>query len=507
MKTIEQKINRFDGGIVNDPRSTSANTALMVTNFDVTTDAHRMIPYRSSEDGDSSSATSQKQNFCLAYWTPTSVYRLFALGVVSGSSKAEILMKDLTTGASSDLGDATWATPANNQSTAVADFATSFNLLVYYQNTGKIYGARGGKYIWAFTPDGSTAWDDSERSLTYTNIAQGLVHPKDDILYIPYDNKIAKNNAGSWTNEALVLPAHLYITSIAAFGDYLAIACAPLSGFGDSHVYLWDRDSSLATLSESINWGTGVLKVLEEVDGYLAGISTDGGTSTVFSDRVIFRYLNGGRAEKFNEISGGNMVVNIDKQKINNRLYFLMVMGINGVVREGLWSIGKSSPTAPLALVHERTPNNDTAMTSGALRGFYVLGDFVFISYSSGGGYAVSKTNDSSSAYSHNSIFETKIYDGGDNTLDKKMHGITVNYEPRSGGTVSVGYKKDGETSFTTIFTHTATTTTNSYDATTIESSGAPLPEYKEIEFQVISTGVTVTGIFFKSEELASKPY
>ena len=86
-KIIETKITRFDGGMVNDPRDPSENTARVITNFDILTDAHRMTPYRSSESGDSAPTTSKKKNFCVALRTGTT-YSLYALGVVSGTAKA-----------------------------------------------------------------------------------------------------------------------------------------------------------------------------------------------------------------------------------------------------------------------------------------------------------------------------------------------------------------------------------------------------------------------------------
>ena len=64
-KIINEKINRFDGGMVNDPRSSASNVARVVTNFDTLSTPQKLIPYRSTENGDSSS-TDHHQNFCLA---------------------------------------------------------------------------------------------------------------------------------------------------------------------------------------------------------------------------------------------------------------------------------------------------------------------------------------------------------------------------------------------------------------------------------------------------------
>ena len=499
-RVVETIINRFDGGMVNDPRSTSENVARVVTNFDILTDSHRMIPYRDSEDGNSDQANTKIQNFCIAIRTGTT-YALYGLGVTSGGGIGEIYYKDLTTGSANDLDDAAWAETANN---ADGGGAVNFNLFVYYAKRDRIFFATAGTTIGSYDPDGSSAIDDESHALTYTNIAQGLVHSKDDILYVPYDNKIAKNDNNSWSDTALTLPSHLYITSISEYGNYLAIACAPLSGVGSSKVFLWDRDSSLATLSETIDWGEEKLQILEQVDGILIGVSLSGNNSTRFKDRIIFRYLSVTNAIKFAELLAdvsSTTQLPIYKQRINNRVYFQLRLLLNGTQRDGVWSVGRNSPQSPFSIVHERTPNNDTATGGGdVLSGFFQVGDYLFQSSTSSSSYILRKTNDTVS-HTATSIYESKIFNLGDSTVNKKLIGVSVmtEYLPAS-ATVVLKYKKNEETTFTQIFTHTSTGSI-SHDAINIESSGATLPEYKEIQFRIESTvGAVITGLRFKSE-------
>lgn len=504
-KILPTIITRFDGGITNDPRDTAENVARVISNFDILTDPRRMIPYRSSESGASAPDTTQFQNFCIALGT-AATYRLYALGVVSGTARAEVSMKDIGTGVSTtDFDDTGWASPANNQSSAGS---TSFNLFAFYKKTGLVYGARAGTALWAFDPTGG-AWADTSHSLSYTNISQGLVHSKDDILYVPYDNKIASNNNGSWTDAAFTAPSQYYISSIAENGNYLAITLTPLSGFGNSRVILWDRDTSLSTATENIDWGEGNVKILEEVDGVLIGISLSGGNTTRFNDRVIFRYLSGSQAIKFKELTAGNnsTILPIAKQKINNRLYFLMQVSLNGATREGVWSVGRT-PTSPFTVVHERTPNNDTALAvSSNLYNFIIVGDFVFISYLSSSVFGLSKTDDSAT-YTATAIYESKKFNLGSSKVTKKLVGISVmtDYLPTAGQVV-VKYRKDEETSFTTIFTN-ATDNSIFHSAINIESSGATLPEFKEIEFRIESTGgAVITGLQFSAEVIDKDGY
>ena len=230
---ITKQITDFSLGMTNEPREEDTRYCQLLKNFDAHTFRKKLVPFRSSESGDDAPTTSKKKNFCVALRTGTT-YSLYALGVKSGVTNAEVLYKNLTTGSATDLDDNAWANTANNQS---ANTFSWFELFVFYKKTGLIYGGRGtsataGSAIWAYDPTGAAAFAESALTISFTSLAQGLVHSKDDILYIPYDNKIAKNDNGSWTAVALTLPAHLKITSISEYGNYLAIACAPLSGVG-----------------------------------------------------------------------------------------------------------------------------------------------------------------------------------------------------------------------------------------------------------------------------------
>lgn len=512
-KFVETIIDRFDGGITDDPRELRGNVSQITTNFNALLNTRRLIPYRDSEDGDTASSTQRIQNFCVAQLS-AGTFALYGLGVTSGTSQAEVYYKNLSTDANG-IADQTWTETANN---AAGTGTRNVNCFVYYQKTNYIYGATSGTHIWRYDPDGTDAFAATHQAITYTDIAQGLVHSKDDILYIPYDNKIAKNDNGSWTTAALTLPTHFVITSICEYGNYLAIACAPLNGgITNSRVYLWDRDATLTTLSESIDWGAGSLVILDTVDGELVGISQIGGVtssgmplsaSTSFADRVIFRRLVGNVAVKFKELLTGSTTTQlpIAKQVFDNRLFFMMLTSLYGATREGVWSVGRT-PTGELAVVHERTPNNDTALSTGTLHGFYLVGEYMFQSFTTSAAVEMTKTNDSSS-YTATSIYETKILNDGDASLVKRLHGVSVmtEYLPTAGQVV-VRYRKDEETSFTTIIT-TATDNEVSHSAINIESSGAVLPEYKEITFRIQSTGgAVITGLSWKSEIVGKRVY
>lgn len=504
------EIKRFDGGIVYDPRDPRPNTARVVTNFDILTSPRRMTPYWSSTSGDDAPTTSKKQNFCIALQTGTT-YGVYALGVKSGATTAEVLYKNILVSGSSSFINNTWANTGNHQS---ASNATWFQLFVYYQKQGFIYGAKDGatpgtgRYIWRYDPSGSAAFSETYADLTsFSNLAQGLVHSKDDILYIPYDNKIAKDNNGSFTVAALTLPSHLYITSISEYGNFLAIACAPRSGVGNSRVYLWDRDATLATLSETVDWGSGILNVLEEVDGFLIGISR---WSSFIQDRIIVRYLSGNKALPLLNLKADGVTASalpIAKQKVDNRLYFMLNILLNGSALDGVFSIGRSSPAEPFTLIHERTPNNDTALSGRTLYSFILVKDILLQSYLSNGSENVTITDyqNVNGTFSHTSIYESKKFDGGDSSLQKDLMGVTVHTEYLPSGSVTLKYRIDQNTSWTSIFTNS---TVNSISYSVVKQSGLLPSQYKEIQFRIESTGgPEITGLSWLADITSKKPY
>ena len=515
-----QIIDNFSLGIAQDPRERDTRYAQLIKNFDAHTFKHKLVPFRSSEDGDDAGNTSKKRNFQIALRTGTT-HSLYTLGVVSGTTdRAEILYKDLTTGAANDLDDSAWANTGNHQS-ASDSVLVKFECFVYYRKTGRIYLVKADGDVIRYDPAGSVAIAEADVALgSITNLAQGLVHSKDDILYIPYDNKIAKNNNGSWTAVALTLPSHLKITSISEYEDNLAIACAPLSGVGESIVYLWNRDETTTVLSKSIPWGEGNLTILEEIEGFLIGVSYTGTSNTNFEQKAIFKYYAGSKPITFLELlnettfDDSSNDTPLSKQKVNKYLYFSMKITLNGTIHHGIWKIGRTK-AGTFSVVFDRSWNNDTTpVAADEIFGFIFIGDYMFIAYSDGGTDDVSKTDDTN-LHDITAIYETVILNGGDSSKNKQLMsvGITAESLPANGQLV-LKYKKDEEASFTTIFTWN-TNDEIYHEAINIELSGVPLPVFREITFRVESVGQTaattgdpavLTGIKFKWEDYQDNP-
>src|SRR3990167_1654843 len=150
-KIIETIINRFDGGMVNDPRDPRENVCRVVSNFDVFTNLHKMTPYYNSTSGDDAAQTSQKQNFCIG---STGSAAVLSLGVVSGTARAEVRYKNISVGATFDLDDDDWDLKNNNQS---ASGTALFDFFVYYKRTARVYGVKSNGDVWKIDPTGSAS--------------------------------------------------------------------------------------------------------------------------------------------------------------------------------------------------------------------------------------------------------------------------------------------------------------------------------------------------------------
>lgn len=484
-------------GMTNDPRDTTPEVARVIQNFDIVTDPKRATPYGESEDGNSNVANDQMIKWCVGKFG-SGDYRLYGLGRQTALSRARIFEKILTTGGATDLDDNGWTETANNAGGQTINInGADTNLFMFYERTGYIYGGHTGTHIYRYDPDGTDAFADTHVAISYTNLCQGVVHSQDDVMYVGYDNKIAKNDNGSWTTAALTLPAEFYITSICEYGAYLAIACAPLSGVGRSRVYLWNRTSSLATISANIDWGQGVIKVLEELEGYLIGVTQIGGLQSRSTNRVVCKYYAGSAGcKRFKEFNGGTsgiFGVRISKQKIDNRIYFQMILTLNGSIRDGIWSIANTD--RGLIVQHERTTNNNTAMTAATIRDFFFVGDFLFQSYvNNSSAYAVSKSV-SSPSYSLNAIIETVINPNMPPEYryqKKKLVAVGGMYDALpTAGQIVVKARVDSTGSYTTVFTET-TDNAVSTEPTMVPSGGSYLDDGKEFEFQIISTGAAV---------------
>lgn len=513
-RQIETIIDDFTGRVTTESRTKNKRMARAIKHFDILSSQDKLIPHRAFEvdTHDTETTATRKISKILSYGTSLSGTNQYGLGVNSGTNTPRIYRRSGGT----PLPNAAWE--GRSAEGTIATF--SENLFVQYK--GELYIGAAGTHIARYNVAGNS-WAPTHQALTYTNIFQGLVHSKDDKLYVPYLTSsgafIASYDNSSWNTTALTLPTNVGKIDICEYGNYLAIAIQPLYLGGRAYVYLWDRNSSLTTLSEKIDWGTENLELIENINGTIVGISTIANSAISFSGsgKIFYKYWAGAAPDAkplFELLADDRSITIANKQKENNRMYYMMSAKLNGSWHEGVWSIGPNK-NGELVTACEYLLNNDTQITSPVLKGFQLLGDYMTISYTDNGTYQL-KITDSDVIYTDTSIYEFIIFNGSMhekvNPADKKdLVGITALTEPLDdspAGQVLARYKKDNDSSWTTIMTHD-TDAAISDSAVNIESSGAALPKgYKELSFRLESTGsAVITGFSFKEDITGGKVY
>ena len=497
-------INNFHKGVSSDLRINDLAFSRVCRHFDNYTAKHRLVPFRDMEAGDTGATTNKLTAFVLYS------ENIYALGVTSGGTKAEIYV-------SSSISNPSWAIE-HAAATDGTDTATSFTLFVLYSDgtNHRLYGAATNR-IWHYDISGNSFTSTTGGGgISFSTVTQGFVG-SDDILYFAATNgtsgattsALYKKDGTNNIASALTLPKNMIATDICEFGEYIAIGMKPADTGGSarrSRVILWDRAAT--TWNESY-FLDGDLQALKVVDGYLFAITSFGGTTQI-QQKLVFSYLSGTKFQFYKElpIGGSTAITIVAPQVYNNRLYFGLTADSPGGTTDdysGVWSFGRTSPNEPFSLIFDRQANT-TAGVVDVVNGLFIANDYMFINYTSNGVAAnvLNKTNDSA-AYVTTAVYETLILNEGDPSVTKKLKSVTIMTEPLAAGAqVVVKLKKDADTSFVTTDTYGTTVLTHSTDGdvrkTAVnDSTGAELPQYKEIAFRLESTGgAVITGLKYQ---------
>lgn len=489
-RPTKEGVSRFDGGMVPDIRTKTDRGFHISVHFDGFTNPKRLTPYRSSEANEDKTFNIVK--FLAAF--DGSLTQIFGLGVVSGTSRAKIFQKAGGTLAARITG--AWTGSTSGEQTG----GTARNEKIFFTYKSYLYGWRDGTTIWRWGDfTASPTFTDSYQSITYTDVAQPVHHPADDVAYFFSDNKVHSLNNITWSSNVLTLPDNLIITDGEPVGNLLAISCKPKAAGGKSVVFLWDRDSSLATISGKIDWGEGDLIYIGNLDGLLVGV-TDYHLSvaslSLERGKLIIKIANGEKAKNIKEIQETDS----DERKIaptafnktvkDNKMYFTAAMNDENNTWRGV-AVVDSEGRVTFDYVEEDA--------SGSVESAYLVGNNWFIAHSADG--SVQRTDDSAN-YTYTSIYQSQKFFGRTPAVTKKLLAVTVTTPPLpTAGQIVLKYRKDAETVWTTIFT--LTTDNSIRKSATAKADGTNLPQYKEIQFRIESTGnAEVTGLDLMSEEI-----
>jgi len=476
-KITEIKINNFSGGISDDRREDNATKFQLTRHFDIFSQPNRLTPYRSLEnDAQASVANDMKQYLVQDFLYHSASAKLFGLGQ-TGAGFTKIVQKaDATTG--------NWTLPATSEGNG----AVKNGCLIEYKDF--LFGFQGANQIFKWTIATNTISDSaSTTGSTITSVAQGLVF--NDYLYLPYNNRIWRaTDATTFSDGYLVLPSNFKITSLTAYGKYIAIAVAPISTFnGVSKVFLWDGTST--EIQEAIDWGEGELRILETIEGMLVGVTDRYLNNTTGAGRgsMIIQVYQGGTPQVIKEVftqalTGKTMP--LSKAVKNNRVFFsakIMTNSAGTEYSEGIWSFGRKNVNYPFSLTLDVIDEN---VNSSGIQAFGTAASFFFITHSNDG--SIDKTSESAS-YTFTSVYESQVLNFGDPFSDKTLLSLKVSFRKlTTNESLTAKYRVNGDSAWTTIGTFN-TVGELSHTFVGIEGTDTAFASGYEYEFRLESTG------------------
>lgn len=508
-KIFEQIINTFDQGIATDLRTKNTRKYAITKHFDTFTFPHKLVPrYRTEAQEPFDPADNNIVKFWYGEYEGS--YRLF--GLMTGIGNSHAVVGVLNTEALDPFAE-TWGSTVNGESSRNRneDVFFEYKSYMYMFDSTMRYLMRADLTSIA----GPAAFNDTynDYSAAGTSVAQPVHHPSDDIAYFFRNNVVSSLNNTSFTAAALTLPSNMKITAACPYGNYLAIACVTK---GTSHqksiVFLWDRDSTLTTLKERIDFGDGSIVHLVTLENKLLAIMDVFASSSFYSlglGKVVIKQANGVFGTTLNEIiidalatQNSDQILERTSAVKDNKFYFPMQAPLNGDDRYGIWEMDSNGN---LTLAYVISDVSEGASNT-VFNGIAFVGQMLWVAHSDDG--SVERLDDTKTfSTTLASVYESLIFNDGDAGSFKKLIGVEVMTEPLpTAGQVILKYRKDTDlndaTAWTTIFTNT-TNSSISHGAINIESSGANLPEFSEVQFRIESTGgAVITGLRFKYQQV-----
>lgn len=521
---IPTKISRFDGAMSDDPRQPSSNMGSLIKHFDCFSAPNKLTPYRSVEaDHTADSSSTGAKTYDLRDFLLASNGKEYALGKNASGYPKVLRKEDPTTGA--------WlASDGTAAATAIGEGTAARISGCFIEWQGYLIFLEGTNQITKVLISTGVASSVGTVGSTITSVAQPII--ANNTLYLFYNNKIVSISAALAVSDNLftTLPSDMRITSVARFGAYLMLGMAFGSSninkpVGRSIVVQWDMNST-TTPSDTLDWGEGALRVLGNIEGRICGVSDKYLSSSLGLTRgsMVVRLWAGGAPQVIKEVVANqtvtadvtafpNSVTRFPNQCVikNNKMYWVasVPFGLSTSTESthhlGIWVFGRKTVNSDFTISVDYIIDSVIDTANFRINSFGAAGDFWFLNHSADG--SIAKTDDAST-YSETSVYESQIFNAGDLASYKSLVDVTVGsvYLPTAGQIV-VKYRIDNETSYTTIFTNT-TDASISHTANNIESDGSALPKkYKEIQFQVLSTGgAELTELSF-NEEITGRIY
>lgn len=491
------KIHNFELSMGEDLRG--GNVA-NISHFDIK--RNKLVPRRDTEDTSASTGDAFTLPAIQALvYAPffTADWGIYGLGT---DTNGKIYEKMNGGGGYSWSVDTTWDDPSGND----LGTATYESILFHYKNY--LYGFQGGSHLFQygdlttggnFNSGGSTTY----QAISYTTTAQPVHHGEDDNAYFFANNIVYRLDDTTWDGAVLTLPDNKYITAGCEYGSYLAVGVSPVitnvanpdatPPMLPTDVFIWDRDSSLETITAKASLPEGKIIAMGELDSRLIVVVDENIASADSNDkgRLSIHEVNLGGSIELNAIESKQTTFTaINTTPNGKKLYFTAEVTNEVGAYGGIFSID-SSGRVTIEQVEEG------ATTPGDIQSILKVGDYWFHGHSDDG--SLTRTSNTAT-YTFTSFLETGIY--GDGFTTYKVTGISVGFESLpTAGSVTLKYKLPADTSWTSIGSE-------STDGALRMSFVDNLPQYKEIQFRIESTGgAVITGFKFDREIIKDDVY
>jgi len=357
-----------------------------------------------------------------------------------------------------------------------------------------LFGIVNGNTLYRFSPPSTLSMSFYSLGATYSYFCDPITHSKDGIMYFGSDNVLHKvDSTGATGSVALTLPnANFRITSLDEQGNFINIV-----GFdyltGESSSLLWDRDTSVVDLTESVSLGRDIVvhnATLLGTTFFVQHRQNISNTSFAEKPMLIIKYMNGNIPTTLYEFPvvtiGATSGLIGGKYTDNERLYFTARIQFDGesTARNVVFCLDYKGR---LTIAQNVAIDTGTVLMKGLIRN----GEGFWIGAGADGAWNTTTSYATVSAFETNDIRAENL---GENIQFIESY-ITCESLP-SGASIVLKARKNTETTFTTLKTFDTDGQTK-LKLTSLEAVNAlnGLDGARQVRFRIESTGgATITG-------------
>lgn len=512
-------IQKFDGGIAEDVRTTSTNQCASSSNFDTLSYPHKLVHRRdmfSEFSGGESIANTKIAEVGVTTISGTD----YIIGV--GLNYPTNTLPVIYTRSASTVNAVSGAFASS--AVGIASYLYTPNTLTKYNGYSYILGKNGAVInLQKYTGEGTLT---NIVTLTYTlptgitsatSIPKPFVHPSDNRMYISNGNSLAvwDGVSGSFQLVNSLLPIGYETKGITNWGDFLVIAMSPVvNDQNESILCLWDRDyaNHSTYLSHKISLGNESVEAVENLNGDII-VVTSSSSGYSISNKLKIKIWNGGNVTS-TVVSLDDLVsttqTDVVYAKKDNKLYFTRPQE-NSIYLFGKNKEGTYVLTSDYAIYKGTSASSDVVQH---VYGISFIGDALFVGATMNDNtFRLLETSfdgldgsvgAGSPTYINNSVWTTTINPSmpvEDRGVLKRLVSVQVLFDSIDIGTSTLSYAVDGSSTFNTIDAHDMSDGKNIIEATT--ENGIPFATSREFQFKITSTNrADVLSIRYKYELL-----